>query len=380
MESIMGAMSLPSKDSGTSRSAKESALTLRVGHVYLDVRRKRLHCLNDAARELHREGVPFTPADLARQPMRQLAGELVTEAELPLLIAWQQEQPTEAHFLLPRPTEPPWQVTWNASPVRGSTGPVIGVVGTVTCGPRQPDTQKMAELAHDLRSPLQSLRLLCEILTQMPQADVELRKNLGSIQEVADRAVQIALDLLDHCRGPRQRRSDTHRPWFAVEPFLQALAAEQRVTAQAKGLTLIADFQELQGWEMQLDRVRLGRVLANLLSNAVRYTPSGRIDFSARWRIESGQQELVLSVTDTGAGISQEEQESIFQPFERGRAGKESDSSGSGLGLAVVDRLVEELGLELDVYSEYGRGSSFELLVPACFLRRASSCGDTTEM
>jgi signal transduction histidine kinase len=238
----------------------------------------------------------------------------------------------------------------------------------------------MAELAHDLRSPLQSLRLLCEIMTQMPQADVELRKNLGSIQEVADRAVQIALDLLDHCRGPRQRRPDTYRPWFAVEPFLQALAAEQRVTAQAKGLTLIADFQDLQGWEMQLDRVRLGRVLANLLSNAVCYTPSGRVDFGARWRFESGEQELVLSVTDTGAGISQEEQESIFQPFERGRAGKESDSGGSGLGLAVVDRLVEELGLELDVYSEYGRGSSFELLVPARFLRRASSCGDTTEM
>ena len=78
---------------------------------------------------------------------------------------------------------------------------------------------------------------------------------------------------------------------------------------------------------------------------------------------------MALSVVDTGRGIPPEEQESIFQPFERGKAGKESDSGGSGLGLAVVDRLVEELGLELEVYSEYGRGSAFHLLVPAAILR-----------
>ena len=55
--------------------------------------------------------------------------------------------------------------------------------------------------------------------------------------------------------------------------------------------------------------------------------------------------------------------------FDRGQAGKTGDSSGSGLGLAVVDRLVEELGLTLDVYSEFGRGSAFHLLVPAKMLR-----------
>src|SRR5207245_4828652 len=80
---------------------------------------------------------------------------------------------------------------------------------------------------------------------------------------------------------------------------------------------------------------------------------------------------LVLSVVDTGHGISTEEQESIFQPFERGRAGKEGESGGSGLGLAIVDRLVEELGLELEVYSEYGHGSAFHLLFPGAFLRQA---------
>jgi signal transduction histidine kinase len=77
-------------------------------------------------------------------------------------------------------------------------------------------------------------------------------------------------------------------------------------------------------------------------------------------------------VIDTGAGISEEDQESIFQPFEQGKAGKESDSGGSGLGLAVVDRLVSELGLTLEVFSEYGHGSTFELLLPMAILRAKS--------
>jgi signal transduction histidine kinase len=79
--------------------------------------------------------------------------------------------------------------------------------------------------------------------------------------------------------------------------------------------------------------------------------------------------DLIISVEDTGVGISPEEQESIFQPFERGRAAKEGDSGGSGLGLAIVDRLVEELSLRLEVYSEYGKGSTFHLVIPVNMLR-----------
>jgi signal transduction histidine kinase len=119
--------------------------------------------------------------------------------------------------------------------------------------------------------------------------------------------------------------------------------------------------------------VRLGRLLSNLLANAVRYTGAGRVCFRAAWREDTdGRREaLAVAVTDTGAGLSAEEQESIFQPFERGKAGRESDSGGSGVGLAVVDRLVKDLGLTLEVFSEYGHGSTFELLLPPAALRPA---------
>src|SRR6185437_2970834 len=104
---------------------------------------------------------------------------------------------------------------------------------------------------------------------------------------------------------------------------------------------------------------------------AIRYTPRGEVSIRAAWRAGGTPPlaQLVLSVEDTGTGILPEDQESIFQPFERGRAGRESDSDGSGLGLSVVDRLVEELGLTLEVFSEYGRGSKFEVLLSPDNLR-----------
>ena len=128
-----------------------------------------------------------------------------------------------------------------------------------------------------------------------------------------------------------------------------------------------------QGWEVHSEPVRLGRLLGNLLVNAVRYTPRGGIALRAAWRQEPGERLLEVSVTDTGPGIPREEHESIFQPYERGRVGRDSDSGGSGLGLAVVDRLVEELGLRVEVESITGHGSTFVVLVPATLLRRASA-------
>jgi signal transduction histidine kinase len=181
------------------------------------------------------------------------------------------------------------------------------------------------------------------------------------------------------------RRDTNQIGWFKLEPFLVELASEQQVAAQHKSLTLLTNLEATRGLEAHIDRRRLGRLLSNLLSNAVRYTDSGQVGFSAAWQnvpsdqlapislplgqTVASERVLVLSVVDTGTGISTEEQESIFHPFERGRAGKEGDSGGSGLGLAIVDRLVEELGLSLEVYSEYGKGSAFHLSLPSSILR-----------
>jgi signal transduction histidine kinase len=343
--------------------------TRRVGHVYLDARHRRLRFLNRTAKQLHHDGVPLTPSELAAGGLQTPDGRGATAADLPLYVALRDGRPVEAQFVLTRPGGTVWHLDWSASPLWRTATQLDGVLGTVTCGPPEPDAQRLAELAHDLRTPLQTLRLQCALLEQLAPSEGELATGLEVGRSAAERAVQIALELLDCCRGPVSRSSAAALRWFPLEPFLHALAEEQAVMARAKGLTLRVDLAAACGWAARSDPLRLGRVLANLLGNAVRYTPRGGVALRAAWRDEVAQRVLVISVIDTGPGIAEDEQEVIFHPYERGRAGQEPDSGGSGLGLAIVDRLVEELGLRVEVESRPGRGSTFHLLLPAPLLR-----------
>jgi signal transduction histidine kinase len=227
----------------------------------------------------------------------------------------------------------------------------------------------MAGLAHDLRTPLNAITLQVAVLHHLAAANPDLAKVLEGIQSSAERALRVGKDLLNWCRGPGYRGREVELSWFPLEPLLTDLAREQNLSAQGKELVLATDFGASRGWEVHTDRSRLGRILSNLLVNAIRYTPRGRVEFTTTWQDEPRGRTLAIGVVDTGVGITPEEQESIFQPFERGKAGKEVDSAGSGLGLAVVDRLVEELGVELEVYSEHGRGSAFHLHMPVKMLR-----------
>jgi signal transduction histidine kinase len=349
---------------------------VRVGHLYLDTRRRRLYCLNEAARQLHREGLPMTATGEAGPALQTLEGEAVPAADLPLVRAWREGEPQEASFLLPRAGGLLHHVTWTATPLRGEQGELTAVLGTVTVAPPEPDWQVLAGLAHDLRTPLQTLQLLLPLLDGIELGQAEWQEVLGRLRSASERALSIGLDVVEWCRGPVQSGRRVQPAWFPLEPFLGALAAEHAVTAGRKSLELVSRLDATRDWEVYSDRVRLGRLLSNLLSNAIRYTAVGRVAFTAAWRQAAGDKDgpaLVLSVADTGRGISKEEQESIFTAYERGTAGTEGgepSSGGSGLGLSVVDRLVDELGLSLEVSSEYGRGSRFDLLLPPAVLRR----------
>jgi signal transduction histidine kinase len=342
-----------------------------VGHVYLDAHRRTLYCLNDTAKQLLREGVPLTRDDLERNPLRTFEGELVKASDLPLMRAWRERTPQEASFLYSNSDGVTQQLTWNAAPLADPNGELQGIVASLTIGPLEPDWQHLAGLAHDLRTPLQALRLLTPLLESTPLLHPEARDLLERLRASADRALSIGMDLLEWARGPTLAGSGRIKhAWFALEPFLNALASEHVAEAQRKAITWVTDFDDAVNMEVNGDAVRLGRLLSNLITNAIRYTSQGEIRLTATWRHNVGEDAIfVLGVEDTGSGISPEDQESIFQPFERGKAAKESDSGGSGLGLAVVDRLVEELGLTLEVFSEYGRGSKFEVLLPTNSVR-----------
>jgi Histidine kinase-, DNA gyrase B-, and HSP90-like ATPase/His Kinase A (phospho-acceptor) domain len=359
---------LPKPTTGVVRS-----VPLRIGQFYLDLGRQRLFLLNPAAKFLRSEGIPIRGADLAKHPLLARDGQPVAEEQLPLMAALRERRAVEETFLWQQEGKPPMCVTWSATPHRNPAGEMVGVFASLCCTPPPPDWKGLAGLAHDLRTPLAALQMLSSLLAPgsgLPETD--LQANLKDLRSAVDRALQVGMDLLEWCRAPAHGGREVKTSWLALEAFLAGLVREQNPAATRKGLTCASELSAVHGWEMRTDPVRLGRLLSNLLVNAIRYTQRGGVKFTAAWREDSAAKALVLSIVDTGAGIASEEQESIFLPFERGQASKDDDSGGSGLGLAVVDRLVEELGLELEVFSQYGRGSEFHLVIPGRLLRLAA--------
>jgi len=350
---------------GAGAGGRKPTVPIRVGQVYLDARRRMLYCLNETARQLLHEGVPLSGDNAAPGSFRTLEGEPVQAAGLPVMRAWRERTPQENSFLFTGPDGVSRHLTWNASPLLDRDG-VRGILSSLVVVPFEPDWQHLAGLAHDLRTPLQALRLLMPLLDNTA-LQPESRSILERIRACVDRTLAISLALLEWARSPTRGGRTIQRQWFALESFLHALAGEQAIQAQNKGIGWRTDFSAVRGLEIHADRVNLGRLMSNLMTNAINYTPRGEVTIRAGWRPDPAGQNplLVLSVEDTGTGISPEDKESIFQPYERGRSGRESDSDGSGLGLSVVDQLVEELGLTLEVFSEYGRGSRFEVLLPA---------------
>jgi signal transduction histidine kinase len=344
-----------------------------LGLLYLDVRGRQLYLLNEAARQMHNHGVPILDSDPTLIHLRTQAGERVAAADLPLAAAVR-GQPVEVHFVLSRPGQPDWHLLWTAAPLRDLAGEVTGVLAAVCGTLPPPDWHALAGLIHDLRTPLQTLRLLSAALGSGGLAGPPPVNDLGRLQAASERALQVGADLLEWCRAPVAGGRRVEAAWFALEPSLAALVQEHLGSAQRKGVALTADLAAIHGWEACTDRVRLGRILANLLSNAIRYTTSGgQVTLGAAWQGTGEERALALEVSDTGSGISPEEQESIFQPYQRGSAGQGDSSGGSGIGLSVVERLVAELGLRHEWASECGRGSDFRILLPRRMLR-CNSC------
>lgn len=366
---------LGSPDRGK-RPVPDPFADLRIAQLYLDAANRRVSLLNEAARQLHAEGFPFTPTDPSFPQLATLSREPIKPAEFPLLVALREGRSAGLDVIWQRAERPLLHARWEATPTMGTDNQVTGVFATVVCGPPARDWQELAGLAHDLRTPLHALGLLLALLERQPANPTQQAELLQRLRASADRASEIGRELVEWCRAAGQPSRPTQASWFPLNPFLLELVREQEPAARQKGLVLTADLHATEGLEVLADRARLGRLLANLLVNAVRYTPKGHVALTAGWRDEPPKRMLAVGVVDTGAGISPEEQESIFEPFERGRAGRSDDSGGSGLGLAVVDRLTEELGLQLDVYSEYGRGSAFHLLLPEQRLRQALPPGN----
>ena len=129
--------------------------------------------------------------------------------------------------------------------------------------------------------------------------------------------------------------------------------------AKKKGLELVLSIAPQVG-KMIGDRRRVEQILLNLLSNALKFTDEGNIHVDCF--VRDGK--VITSITDTGIGIRPEQKESLFRPFRQLDAGTTRQHDGTGLGLSICKRLVEAMGGEIWVESEWGKGSTFSFSLP----------------
>ena len=219
----------------------------------------------------------------------------------------------------------------------------------------QAKSRFLAAASHDLRQPLHALNLYLDLMAT--ENDPEKRREiLTHIQQASDALTGLFDALLDISRLDAGR-IDAQPRHIPVQPLLDTLYREYALQARQQGLVLRRVNSRAC---LHSDPVLLDRILRNLLSNALRYTESGRILLGCRRRANG----LRLVVADTGIGIPPDEQARIFTEFHQLHNPERDRAKGLGLGLAIVRRLAELLDHPLHVWSEPGKGSVFCLDVP----------------
>ncbi|MBI5257757.1 MAG: PAS domain-containing protein [Burkholderiales bacterium] len=229
----------------------------------------------------------------------------------------------------------------------------------------QAKSEFLARMSHELRTPLNAVLGFAQLLQLDPAlSGGDSRTKLRHILSAGEHLLSLINDVLDLSSLESGELKLDLQPVPLAEVLHEAMTLVE-TAARAAGVSLHAEPTPLL---VQVDRIRMRQVLLNLLSNAVKYNRAqGQVHIKAR--AEGGR--VVLSVNDTGRGMTRQQMAHLFEPFNR--LGMEGEGiEGAGVGLAVVKALVERMGGTVQVESSAGVGSSFELRLP----RGARSAAD----
>lgn len=220
-------------------------------------------------------------------------------------------------------------------------------------------TDLLAVVSHDLKNPLNTIRMSAAMLqrTAHPDAgDAQLQKYLDLVRRSTDRMSAIVLDLLDAAALDVGRVSLCVREEDAGALVDEAVELAQPAAIRKRQAITVDKQCERLG--VVCDRERVLRVLANLIDNAIKYTPEGG---SIHITMAPRERAACFSVTDTGIGMSQADLRRVFEPYFRAAP---RACTGTGLGLFIAKGIVESHGGRLWVQSEVGVGSSFHFTLP----------------
>ena len=211
----------------------------------------------------------------------------------------------------------------------------------------------LLSVSHDIKTPLSSILGYVEVLDKTGN-----EKEINSIQQSADHILNLLTNLLEFSsleQGKLQVSNET----FNIRQLCDETVEMFESIARHKNLEFIYEPDMAEDTFVLSDRLKIKQILSNIISNGIKYTLEGSVKFKAR----KGRGLLVFDITDTGVGIPEDKLEEVFKPFVRIETYNQF-AEGSGYGMSVVKGLVDLMGGEIQIESEVGKDTHFEVRIP----------------
>ena len=223
----------------------------------------------------------------------------------------------------------------------------------------------VAAMSHEIRTPMIGVTGMLEVL-QHSELNDDQRRTIQVIQQSARSLLQIIGDILDFSKV-EAGRLELSPTTVSLPRLLQSTVANFSGSASSKGLVLTCEVDDRIGPAHVADGLRLRQVLSNFLSNAIKFTDKGVVEAALEWQGRDGDGDRVcFRITDTGIGVTPEQQARLFQPFSQAEGSTTRRFGGTGLGLVISRRLAELMGGEVTMESTPGAGTTLrlELVLP----------------
>ena len=222
-------------------------------------------------------------------------------------------------------------------------------------------SQFLFNMSHDIRTPLNAIIGYTHLATQEPDVPPKIREYVGKIDTASTQLLSLINDILEMSRI----ESGKMELELSRVDLLELLEGARELFASQmaeKGIDFRVNATQMESRYVMCDGNRLSRVLQNLLSNACKFTPEGGSVTVSLWQMgttESGRARYEMHVKDTGIGMSPEFATRVFDAFERERTSTVSGIQGTGLGMAITKKIIDQMDGTIDVATAPGRGTEF---------------------